>query len=64
MLKWKSLGIGLTVTIAKGWAWINCHWFYNDSIITLDIPTVGVEEKSFSFGMSAEEIADVEEVSR
>lgn len=35
-----SAGTGLTVTIAKGWAWINCHWFYNDNIITLDIPTV------------------------
>lgn len=46
-----SAGTGLTVTIAKGWAWINCHWFYNDSIITLDIPTVGAEEKTFSVAL-------------
>lgn len=43
-----SAGTGLTVAISKGWAWINTHWFYNDSTITLDVPSVGADEKTFS----------------
>lgn len=43
-----TAGDGLTVSIAKGWAWINSHWYYSDSSVTLNIPTVGATETTYS----------------
>lgn len=34
-----TAGTGLSVNIAKGWAWINSHWFYNESELNLIVPT-------------------------
>jgi hypothetical protein len=43
-----SAGTGLTVTISKGWAWINTHWFYNDSPITLTVSTTDTNPRKDS----------------
>lgn len=39
---------GLTINIAKGWAWINSHWFYNDSPITLTVSTTDTNPRKDS----------------
>ena len=43
-----TAGEGLTVKISKGWAWINTHYFYNDSVITLDVPQSGAVSKVYN----------------
>lgn len=43
-----SAGTGLTVTISKGWAWINTHWFYNDNTITLTVSTTDTNSRKDS----------------